>query len=253
MKYKVYILIVWVTMVSCVKHFYKEPKIVNDNSLQEIKKNRIALVGFLPFEETGGNRVRIASLDYKNSLKKYVKIGTPIEQITENGIDLSVPAENVNRFASLYLEEVKKTGLDEINKVLLIKESTNGNKQGFLRKRDVDFYVVAILGPPFARPSVSGYFLSLLTYVPFLLSLGTVPNWGIMENKSTFLIFDSKLELLQKKEYDSSYHYLISWFVPKEGNRAFDDNSRAIEPYLADISEFETEFLADIQMRKGSD
>ncbi|PKA14332.1 Lp29 family lipoprotein [Leptospira haakeii] len=252
MKFKISILMVWLFTLSCVKSFYKEPKIIKDNSVLEIKKNRIALVGFLPFKETGGRSIRVASLDYENSLKKYVKIGTPIEQITENGIDLSVPAENVNRFVNLYIGEVKKTGLDEINKVLLIKESTKG-KIGFLRKRDVDFYVVAILGPPFARPSISGYALSLLTYFPFLLSLGTVPNWGIMENKSTFLIFDSKLELLKRKEYDSSYHYLISWFVPKEGNRTYDDDSRAMEPYLADISEFEMEFLADIQTLKGSD
>lgn len=211
-------------LLNCSTHYIRTPKATTmDPAIAEkMKKSKIALVGFYPYRTfisnvSGRTTTFTAVLDFANSTAKFFPFGKPLAEIKEEGLDGTVPERKVQEFLKDYLTTVKKSGIEEIVKMIDFKKIDEKTTKVSLKKRDVDYYVIGIHGPPFAKGAdLADTGKSLLTVFPFMLTLGTVPLWGSRHIESEFWVYDNKLNLVKKFEYKNSYTRLIAWWGNSE-------------------------------------
>lgn len=236
--------------MNCTYHVIREPdkKIGNVPLSEKSKSAKIALIGFYPFKsyvsaQRGRTTTYTAVLNYANSTKSLFAHGKKIEDFPASGIDTSVSEEKVKAFIGSYLENVKNSGLNEIAKVIDLKEEGD-KKKIFLKKRDVDFYIIGIHGPPFETASAGGTITSVLTAFPFILTLGTFPLWRDRIVESTFLIYDKNLNLVKKKEFKNNYDLFIAWWGDSDqgGLGATAKPEFTVKLYQPDVIDFSNEF-----------
>ncbi|MCW7464415.1 hypothetical protein ND860_03190 [Leptospira levettii] len=205
-------LIVFFTFISCKNIVY-----VRDYSQKTTAFNpnlKIALVGFYPYQyitsSYGRTRTTTATLDYNHPTVSVMTIGKPIDLIPSNGIDSSVSPEASKDVAMTYLERVKISGLQEISKMIEIKKVDE--KTTFaLKKRDVDYYLIAIHGPAFDE-SWPNLGRGLLTVHLCMVTIGTIPCWRSLKSETKFLLYDNKLNLVESKSYSDRYEHLGAWW-----------------------------------------
>ena len=53
-----------------------------------------------------------------------------------------------------------------------------------------------------------------LTFIPSLLTLGTIPYWEEREVRFTFIVFDKQLNQIQKIETTSIHEFIGAWWTP---------------------------------------
>ncbi|MCW7504703.1 Lp29 family lipoprotein [Leptospira paudalimensis] len=213
--------IVFFTILSC-----KNIVLVREYSQKSIELNpklKIALVGFFPYQystiTSGRTRTTTATLDYNHPTVSVMTIGKPIDMIPSSGIDSSVSPEASKDVAMTYLERVKISGLQEISKMIEIKKVDE--KTTFaLKKRDVDYYLIAIHGPAFDE-SMGNVGRTLITAHLCILSIGTFPCWNSIQTETKFLLYDNKLKLVDNQTYSDRYEHFGAWWG-KEENGTFD-------------------------------
>ncbi|TGM05382.1 Lp29 family lipoprotein [Leptospira jelokensis] len=181
-------------------------------------KPKIALVGFFPYRyssTTSGRRTTTtAYLDYTHSTSSVMSVGTPIDLIPSSGLDLNVSNDRTKEIAMNYLEKVKISGLQEISKMIEINKVDD--KTTFaLKKRDVDYYLIAIHGPVFDE-SMGNLGRTLLTAHVCILTFGTIPCWRSIPTETKFLLYDNKLNLIDQKSYSDRYEHLGAWWGQEE-------------------------------------
>jgi hypothetical protein len=218
-----------------------------------ITNKKIALIGFYPnfslFQSTGYNAgYRVTTyesvLDYTKGMKKMFKVGKPIEDIPYNGYDKTVTSEKSKEFALAYLTEVKKSGAQELGLLFDVK----GN-DFFLRKRDVDYYLVGIHGPAFVKRTDWGHFYSLSSIMLSALTLGIFPTIDRQQVVSKFRLYDNKLNLIKEWEKETKFTIIGSFFVnpyPESAKKKFwidnETNPPLREAYFQQIYDFQNEF-----------
>lgn len=252
------ILIIAIFGYNCNKHYIRQSKYpeIPKEIQQKIQNKKIALIGFYPFHayQTGSYTsgrttytTMTAVLDYKNSTKPFIKQFQPIDQIKESGLNTGVPENQVKEFVKFYLEKVKKSGLDELSKVVDAKKIDDKTTKLSLKKRDIDYYVVGIHGPPFIKSSTAGIGKFFLSVFFFMGTAGTVPLWGDKTVTSEFHVFDKNLQFVKKYEYSNVYNVLTAWWGNSdEGSLGTNDNdaARKFKPnlYKPDTLDFAYEF-----------
>ncbi|PJZ55799.1 Lp29 family lipoprotein [Leptospira barantonii] len=269
---KIFIIILQFTiLLSCSRNFVRPAKVADLNSIiNKIDPKKVALVGFYPFREvfTGreGNTSHYeAILNYQQDFKIHLKeFGTPIQNIKETGMNHGVSKTKVNEFCSNYMELVKRSGLPEISHVVKIKVNAEGSKTTYdceLKKRDVKYYVVGILGPPFYKTGKLNPIKAYPTLLLALPTLFTIPLWAESDTETTILVYDENLNLLKRWEDVSTYQITFAWWNPAregEGNEftqptEAERNKREankIELYQPMLTEFQQEFYTSITQTK---
>jgi len=241
---KLILSVAFVALSACTTHYVEgyQPESRSPISLNKTKK--IALLGAYSFttkvtdSRRSGNTITTtyeAGLKYDSAGKKLFTIGTPVEEIPTQGIDGSIPQERIQAFIKNYLEMVKKSGIEEMEKVIEAKD-----KKLFWKKRDVDYYVVAVFFPPF-KESASN--TGLLTILPFVFSAGFFPQTEDFKKSSTFFVYDRSLNLVKKISYDGQYRARTAWWArPIDG--PFGSAPVPVRVYEQDVEKFEAEFAA---------
>ncbi|BDA77871.1 hypothetical protein LPTSP3_g08010 [Leptospira kobayashii] len=244
-----FLFLLLISLVSCNIHFIRKPKPQSMLALPADKGLKVALIGFYPYQyssySSGRRTTTTAVLDYKNRIQASSKIGKPAEFFPTSGIDTSVPPEKVKEFVMNYLNEVKRSGFDEITKVVEIQKEGEESKM-YLKKRDVDYYVVGVHGPAFPKDFDPRF---LLTAHLFMLTLGTFPFWQVQEADSKFYIYDHGLNLINTRVFRNKYEVIAGWWGEKEQG-AFNRNPEAgFMPrlYEPDVIDFSAEFPTLIQ------
>lgn len=186
-----------------------------------LKKNyKIALVGFYPItypsnisenRPRGSKRIETFVLDYNSTIKNLLPFGKPIQEIPTNGIDQSVSSEAAEDFFFTYIDSVNRSGLFEISHIISYEQEGDSLKFS-LKKRDVDFYVVAVLGPE-SQGFWSAWPRLFISMYPAILTLGTIPGWTSQKVVSSFYLYDKHLNLLDSKTFDNRYEILSTWWA----------------------------------------
>lgn len=199
-----------------VREIKEEPKSL-------LNGDRVALVGFYPFKYqtiyAGSHSITLVTdLDTKNPTSTYIANGKRLEDFPVKGIDPSVRNEQLKQLVDTYKSYVGFYGLSELRK-LIQWMGEPGAESYALKKRDVDYYILAVHGPENDVKNYGNSFRFLVS-VPFsVLTLGTIPVWETRDVESQFFIYDARMNLLAKKEYVHKYTVLSAWWGRKEEGR----------------------------------
>ncbi len=243
------------------KFFYKEPAQKLESIPASIDKKKIALVGFYDYhtDQVGSGKIRryVSRIDYDTRiLGDLTKIGTPIEDIKDNGLD-SVPVGNI---LSLTYNYSQLTGSDGIGTLNPLFKKENGNL--ILRKRDVDYYIVGHFGPRTSINKRNIAFLGLIQKLTFLASLPTLltlPVWHDYYSNNYIRVYDRNLNFLFEYSKEKYTNGIMAWWVTpndvdSSGTRKGENiNSQQITShartkiYEPDLEEFTVSFLDWIQ------
>ncbi len=212
------IIILFLTNYNCKSYILMEENKI-DPEIHKMAKTRkdlkIALIGFYTFnskliQSTGRTRTYQATLDYNSSTKEYFIYGKPIESFASNGRNEAISPELVNQLIKDYYYSVSDSGLVEMIKLFEFNK-IDSKLNISLRKRDVDYYIVGVHGPPF-QDHFSKQLKFMISFPLYILTLGCSPVWEEVVTESKFNIYDSKLNLIKSLNYNNKYNILISWF-----------------------------------------
>jgi len=197
-------------VVSCGRTFVRSYTKQSPNKPQQ----KIGLVGFYPysaqFVEGGyGYRKYQAQLDYSKSMKKLLGFGTPISEIPANGVQ-NVPISNILRFISDYRAISNESGQQELQALFQFEGTSNTTAK--LKKRDLDYYIVAIHLPPFPKTN-SGILTILYDIFGSVITLWTLPFVDSFDSHSVFAVYDKNLNLIKDFSYKNSYSQWFSWWM----------------------------------------
>ena len=232
-------------LFNCNRHYIREFKPTSTPSNLD-KPYKIALVGFYPLQystvSSGQVITTTATLNYNNSTKDYFSYGKKIEEFPSSGIDPTVPTAKVKDFFLKYLSSVKRSGFEEIVKIVEIKGE--GEKAEFhLKKRDIDYYVVAIHGPAFDSSfgNIGRFFA---TGHLFLATAGTSPLWSSIPANTQFLVYDNKLDFVGERMFENRYTVLTAWWGNSEEGLMNKKPNPEFTPkiFAPDVKEFSHEF-----------
>ena len=175
----------------------------------KIDRKKIALVGFYHFKTTRTGNMIHAEIDYENSMKEQIRIGVPVEQIPVTG-NAAIKEEDAGPFFNNYMKNVKRSGLPEMNKVLITKEKDKLSMQ----KRNVDYYVVGAFDGPFglAAPTGKGDLYFILTVFPSLATLFTLPILGEEKVKAFIYVYDKDLKLVKEFTIEDKFSTRVAWW-----------------------------------------
>ncbi len=182
--------------------------------------DRIALVGFYPFKYQtifAGNHsfALVTDLDTKNPTSLFIQNPKRLEEFPVKGIDPSVTSDHLKNFINEYRNYVGTYGDSELRKMIQWVGDPGSESYAF-KKRDVDYYILAVHGPENDEQNYPNSFRLLLS-VPFsVLTFGTIPVWGTRDVESIFYVYDKKLNLLGKKEFKNKYTVFSAWWGRKE-------------------------------------
>ncbi|WCL48816.1 Lp29 family lipoprotein [Leptospira sp. GIMC2001] len=241
-----------ILLPGCNIHFIRElPPI--DQSITINKK--IATVGFYPFRYTtsvsGQTKTTTALLNYNHPTTKLVQIGKRLDEYPARGLNTRVPPDKVKAFVLDYLTKVKRSGAQEIEKLVEIKGE--GDKATFhLKNRDVDYYILGIHGPPFDEDGKIGNLgRLLLTGHLFLFTLGTSPIWTTKAADTDIKIYDKDLNLVAERNYKNRYNLLAAWWGNSEEG-SLNEESSSFKPklYEPDLVDFYNELPAILASKK---
>ena len=203
------------------------------------KKNDTDIIPFNPNQfVTGiGRARRDQRLSTERTTNFFLKIGKTIEKSNIVKPDKSISENNLRIFLKTYLEKTKHLGHKEILDLL---DFSDKNKI-YLKENDFDYWVIGFHSPRNYDISAE----AILTFYPSILTFGFFPFIGHDEIKSTFWIFDKKLNLLKKIEFENDYTLYITalWVIWKSDNNIIFNNNIPIDVYEPDLKEFQKEFV----------
>lgn len=140
-------------------------------------------------------------------------------------------------FLKTYLNKSKHLGHNEILELL---DFSDKNKI-FLKENDFDYWIIGFHSPRNYDISLE----AILTFYPFIFTLGFFPFIDHDEIKSTFWIFDKKLNMQKKIEIENEYTIYMTalWVIWKSDDNLIFNKNIPIEVYEPDIKELQKEFV----------
>ena len=217
------------------------------------KSSRIALIGFYPFKRVlTGSTPGYQSvtyhyeivLDYERSTASYLGFGRPVAEIPAKGVDAIVPSSRVAAFIGKYVEYVRRSGFKELDKMVVVeKHQFTGQTRYRLKKRPVDYYIMAVHGPPKEKNSAGSCFATEFgTGLLSAFSLGLLPSFSGRKVETRIIVFDAKLNLIKEYPYDGSVVAVGAFWAPWIWPR--DDG---LLRYRGFLRRFSDEFSRDIK------
>ncbi len=199
-----------------VREIKEEPKTL-------LNGDRIALIGFYPFKYqtiyAGSHSITLVTdLDTKNPTSIYIANAKRLEDFPVKGIDPKVSSDQLKQLVETYKSYVGFYGLSELRKLIQWLGEPSSESYA-LKKRDVDYYILAVHGPENDEKNYGNSFRFLLSLPFSVLTFGTIPVWETRDVESQFFIYDSRMNLLAKKEYTHKYTVFSAWWGRKEEGR----------------------------------
>ncbi|WP_040508071.1 Lp29 family lipoprotein [Leptospira wolffii] len=210
---------------ACITHFPRENTYPNSASPTGKK---IALIAFYPirehiiYSEAKGSTFS-RGLVYSSDLSSLFSYGKRIDTIPSTGTDTSVPPENIKKFVASF-GIYKDSAKTELEKIFEIHKGSNGQDAYTLRRRNVDYYIVAQLPTPIEGHKMqtsSAKFVSmlkLLTMFPAAATLSTIPLWEDEFYLNHFVVYDNKLNLVRFFSADYKVNRIFTWWGERSYN-----------------------------------
>ena len=192
-----------------------------------------------------GKQRRDQRLSVERTTRYYFKSWRPLEESNLVKPDKSISENNLRIFLKTYLEKTEHLGHREVLELL---DFSDKNKI-YLKENDFDYWVIGFHAPRNYDPGPE----TILTYFPFIFTLGLFPFIGDDEIKSNFWIFDKNLSLLKSVEFKNEYTFYIaaSWIFWKSDNNSILSDSIPIDVYEPDLKEFQKEFVKIMKEREN--
>ena len=192
-----------------------------------------------------GKQRRDQRLSVERTTRYYFKSWRPLEESNLVKPDKSISENNLRIFLKTYLEKTKHLGHREILELL---DFSDKNKF-YLKENDFDYWIIGFHSPRNYDISAE----AILTFYPSIFTLGLFPFFDQDEIKSSFWIFDKKLNLLKKIEFENDYTLYITalWVIWKSDNNIIFNNNIPIDVYEPDLKEFQKEFVKIIKNREN--
>jgi hypothetical protein len=192
-----------------------------------------------------GKQRRDQRLSVERTTRYYFKSWRPLEESNLVKPDKSISENNLRIFLKTYLEKTKHLGHREILELL---DFSDKNKF-YLKENDFDYWIIGFHSPRNYDISAE----AILTFYPSIFTLGLFPFFDHDEIKSSFWIFDKKLNLLKKIEFENDYTLYITalWVIWKSDNNIIFNNNIPIDVYEPDLKEFQKEFVKIIKNREN--
>jgi hypothetical protein len=192
-----------------------------------------------------GKQRRDQRLSVERTTRYYFKSWRPLEKSNLVKPDKSISENNLRIFLKTYLEKTKHLGHREILELL---DFSDKNKF-YLKENDFDYWIIGFHSPRNYDISAE----AILTFYPSIFTLGLFPFFDHDEIKSSFWIFDKKLNLLKKIEFENDYTLYITalWVIWKSDNNIIFNNNIPIDVYEPDLKEFQKEFVKIIKNREN--
>lgn len=192
------------------------------------------------FLQQSGKRRIDWRLISENTAKAHLPKLTIVNDVSINKPNTAISNENLKNFLKVYLEEVKHLNTKEI--LSLLDFSIKGKV--YLKQYDFDYWIVGFHSPP-RKGSYKAFSMLFSMY-----SFGLIPFWDDEKVKSTFWIFDSKLNLIQKFEMENEYLYMAAtWLFWKSEDHEIKSDVTPIEVFEPDLKEFTKEFAKIVKER----
>ena len=147
-------------------------------------------------------------LDNNENLIQFLDFGKRPNQLKLVNKNTSVSQERLREFLTIYLENTKNLGLAEVDNLLVIPDKKEQPIQ--MKNFDVDYWVIGIFQKKYYENTNEK---ANITFIPSLLTYGTIPYWDEKEVRSTFIVFDKQLNQIQKFETTSTHEYIAAWWI----------------------------------------
>ncbi len=234
---RILVLIISLLNLFCIKHYIREYKI---NSILKNKDLKIATLGFYPYRITkitrsSRTKETEVGLDFNNSLKKYFKIGKNITDFNSSGYNDKVSSDTIKKFITDNFSHHGSNFYLELNKIIEIPKNNTDPQVFKLKNLDIDYLVVGILTPEFERKTDLGYFTHLLTFLPCIFTLGTVPIYAIHRVEPEFIVFDKNLNEITRLKYENSYSTIQANWIPSIKTLERPDPSQDIITNISEV------------------
>ena len=219
-------------------YFYSENNNFHNIALQFIYENDPDQINFHPFFfVTGSGKSRQEHwLSSSNTAKEFFKFENQSDLTPAAHHDKSISREKLRSFLKTYLDEARHLGQKEIYDLLEFSENSF-----YLKNNNFDYWIIGFHAPQQRRKKD---YLKAFSLFPFLFSFGIIPYWNEEIVKSSFWIFDKRLNLLKKIEYENEINYIAaSWFLWRFDDEFFIDNSTPAYAYEPDLKEFQKELV----------
>lgn len=232
--------------------YYDNPQILSHNLIKALqfiyeKKNDTDIIPFNPnqFVTRIGRARRDQRLSTERTTNYFLKIGKTIEKSNLVKPDKSISENNLRIFLKTYLDKSKHLGHREVLELL----DFSAKNKIYLKENDFDYWVIGFHAPRNYDPGPE----TILTYFPFIFTLGLFPFIGDDEIKSNFWIFDKNLSLLKSVEFKNEYTFYIaaSWIFWKSDNNSILSDSIPIDVYEPDLKEFQKELVKIMKEREN--
>nr|WP_061250045.1 hypothetical protein [Leptospira alstonii] len=196
---------------------------------------------------------RVAELDYDKPNKGLLKIGKPVEDFIEPGFKTNIDQTKIKSFVDNYLEQTKRSGVPEITKLIVSKETKPNETTLQMRNHNADLIVVGFHGPAFRERDKEKTSILRVIYTGFLFSLtaGFYPGYlGNEVSLSTFHIYDKNLNLLKKYEIKDSTPIYVGILENENVIRFGNEITPELITYYPQIAEFENFLLEFLNEKK---
>ena len=229
-----------ISLLACRSTYTLPQTTRTDLTKSSLRRYKIALVGFYPFyttsERSGDITTTTARLDYDRSLKDLSQLGKPVEEYPVTG-RVRISKDSMVEKLKPYLTRVRRSGIDEMEKLF---DLGSDEKTIYFNKRDVDYYLVGVFGPPFGRCSEN--LLGLFS----LMTLGVIPFSQSCQSETTVLIMDSDFNQVGQVTSQSESSSIGSWWffwldLPKNGGESYDSKQMDRILYESDVAKVEAE------------
>jgi hypothetical protein len=223
---KLYVSIIILFFLQCKTQF-----IINDTvSTNSSVNKKIALLDFYPFQVTqtyksGRRASTTVGLNYQKSLKSYFPIGKPVDELLLNGYREDISEEKVKLFVTEYLKIARKSGIEEIIKLVDIKKKSETEFTYKLRNSQADYIVIGHLIPEFRKPNI--VLVTLFTKLYSAFTLGTIPSYEGFDINPNFVLYDRNLNRIQEFTINSDYSVIQAWWanddIGESGEKIYGD------------------------------
>ncbi|EKR65859.1 hypothetical protein LEP1GSC036_0547 [Leptospira weilii str. 2006001853] len=213
------LILILVTTGCSARYYLSEFPITGSVHLE--RKAKIAYIGFRSFNTESSRSGRVttytAKLTYEERTIPRLENGVFIDELKSNGFRTDIPSNKVQAFAMEYLDVVKSSGALELSKLIDVEKENGGVSVFKLKNYPVDYFVVGVHGPAFAKPSGAGdIFLTAITGFFSMATFGLLPAYMSNQANTEIKIVDKNLNFVNRFAYDNTYTSLRTiWISPR--------------------------------------
>ncbi|EMY70611.1 hypothetical protein LEP1GSC199_1628 [Leptospira vanthielii serovar Holland str. Waz Holland = ATCC 700522] len=175
-----------------------------------------------------------ASLNYNKSMKQLFPAGKDVSSFNSNNINNQISRENCLEFVYQYLDVVKESGKKELIKFIEFELTPDTSKSKCaVKSENIDYYILGIPGKSFnSWRNYDESFMGYIKNIASILTLFIYPTHKAEPVNAFFYVYDPKLKLIEKFEYNKQVKITTSWWF----NLNLADKDRVSQDITASIT-----------------